>query len=253
MMRLQNDPLDHGAQLVPLLRDVTVAVEAAERARQTLLAWNFVLDKESVAAGIYEAWHRRLADNVSRELVFPAAAQPFLGPPRVWNSSLARGARRPLRQPSGAGRDTVLARVSPKRSPRSRRSLAPTNALDLRTEPVSLRADHTSAERGVSPEMRRRLDVGPSRGRRRHTVSATGTGGNQTAGASFASSSTFDWDDRGTNTPGQSGDPDSPHYRDLFELWARGKYFPIFYTRTKVESVVDERLTLQPAAAGRQP
>ena len=46
------------------------------------------------------------------------------------------------------------------------------------------------------------------------------------------------------NNPGPSGDPASPHYRDLFELWARGKYFPIFFTRTKVESVVDERLML---------
>ena len=49
---------------------------------------------------------------------------------------------------------------------------------------------------------------------------------------------TEDWDNSvGLNTPGQSGDPDSPHYRDLFELWARGQYFPMAYSRAKVDSV----------------
>ncbi|HMF97946.1 MAG TPA: penicillin acylase family protein, partial [Vicinamibacterales bacterium] len=54
----------------------------------------------------------------------------------------------------------------------------------------------------------------------------------------------------GLNNPGQSGDPANPHYRDLFELWSRGKYFPIFYTREKVESVTEERTALTPARAG---
>ncbi|MES2253846.1 MAG: penicillin acylase family protein [Pseudomonadota bacterium] len=43
---------------------------------------------------------------------------------------------------------------------------------------------------------------------------------------------TDNWDNSvGLNNPGQSGDIDSPHYRDLYELWSRGKYFPIFYSR----------------------
>ncbi|MGE3843900.1 MAG: penicillin acylase family protein, partial [Vicinamibacterales bacterium] len=41
------------------------------------------------------------------------------------------------------------------------------------------------------------------------------------------------------------GNPDSSHYRDLFELWASGRYFPLLYTRAKVESVAAERVTLQ--------
>ena len=38
-------------------------------------------------------------------------------------------------------------------------------------------------------------------------------------------------------------------YRDLFELWSRGKYFPIFYSRPKVESVIEKTLMMQPTAA----
>ena len=55
------------------------------------------------------------------------------------------------------------------------------------------------------------------------------------------------------NTPGQSGDPASPHYRDLFEIWSRGKYFPIFYSRAKVESVTEGQLLLKPSAMSHQP
>ena len=58
---------------------------------------------------------------------------------------------------------------------------------------------------------------------------------------------TEDWDNSvGLNTPGQSGDPDSPHYRDLFALWARGQYFPIAFSRAKVESVRESTTRLTP-------
>ena len=38
----------------------------------------------------------------------------------------------------------------------------------------------------------------------------------------------------------------NPHYRDLFELWVRNQYFPLAYTRAKVESVTEHRLLLNP-------
>ena len=45
------------------------------------------------------------------------------------------------------------------------------------------------------------------------------------------------WDNsRAVNHPGQSGDPDSPHYRDLAPLWRDGRYFPLLYTRKAVEA-----------------
>tara|TARA_Y100000294_G_scaffold116759_1_gene108360 strand:- start:3368 stop:3619 length:252 start_codon:yes stop_codon:yes gene_type:complete len=72
-------------------------------------------------------------------------------------------------------------------------------------------------------------------------VNNTGNGDNQTSGVSFRIiADTENWDHSvGTNAPGQSGNPDSPHYRDLFALWAEGKYFPVFYSRAKVESVAE--------------
>ena len=59
-----------------------------------------------------------------------------------------------------------------------------------------------------------------------------------------------EWDNSvGLNNPGQSGDVNDPHYRDLYELWARGKYFPIFYSRSKVESVAEKTFELRPSSA----
>jgi penicillin amidase len=109
---------------------------------------------------------------------------------------------------------------------------------------------HPLAE-AVSAELRAKLNVGPlPRGGDSFTVTATGGGDNQTAGGSFKIiADTDDWDNSvGINNPGQSGDPENPHYRDLFELWACGKYFPILFSRAKVESVAESRIILRGTA-----
>ncbi|WP_447778115.1 penicillin acylase family protein [Variovorax boronicumulans] len=55
------------------------------------------------------------------------------------------------------------------------------------------------------------------------------------------------WDaSRVVNTPGQSGNPASPHYRDLAPLWAKGEYFPLVYSRKAVERESKEKLELIP-------
>jgi penicillin G amidase len=101
----------------------------------------------------------------------------------------------------------------------------------------------------VSAATRAQLDVGPlPRGGYAVTVNATGNGDNQTSGASFRIIVDLaDWDLAvGTSTPGQSGDPASAHYRDLFEPWATDRYFPVLFTRARVEGVTESRLRLEP-------
>lgn len=56
-----------------------------------------------------------------------------------------------------------------------------------------------------------------------------------------------DWDKGlATSTPGQSGQPGSPHYADLLPLWAEGEYFPLAYSRKKVDEVTLHKLVLTP-------
>jgi penicillin amidase len=57
-----------------------------------------------------------------------------------------------------------------------------------------------------------------------------------------------DWDRSvATSVPGQSGQPGSPHYGDLLPLWAEGRYFPLLFSREKIEAASKERLVLEPA------
>jgi len=57
-----------------------------------------------------------------------------------------------------------------------------------------------------------------------------------------------DWDASvAMNSPGQSGRPSSPHYDDLFPLWAADRQFPLLYSREAVEEHATERYTLDPA------
>jgi len=58
------------------------------------------------------------------------------------------------------------------------------------------------------------------------------------------------WDNsKVINTPGQSGAPDSPHFRNLFPLWAKGEYVPLSYSRQAVEAATETVLKLTPAPA----
>jgi len=75
---------------------------------------------------------------------------------------------------------------------------------------------------------------------------AGGVGGG--SGASFRQILDLsDWDKSVmTNAPGESGDPESKHYRDLLDDWAAGRYHPMPYSRKAVEAATEERIVLEP-------
>ncbi len=56
-----------------------------------------------------------------------------------------------------------------------------------------------------------------------------------------------DWDASvGTHAVGQSGNPASPHWNDLFELWSTGAYHPLPFSRPAVEDAAEGTLRLEP-------
>ncbi|HLH40985.1 MAG TPA: penicillin acylase family protein [Bryobacteraceae bacterium] len=252
MVQLQNNNLSIPARsLVPLLADLDVSNAAAQKAAERLLHWNFSLDRDSVAAGIYEMFQRRLMANV-REVVVPKEARAFIGMPPM--SRIVSW----MQAPDGrfgsdpiAGRNALLVRSLEEAVAELSRRLGP----DM--EKWKLGAYHyarilSPMSDAVRPDLRDKFDVGHfPRGGDSYTITATGGGDNQTSGGSFKIvADTENWDNSvGLNNPGQSGDPDDSHYRDLYELWARGKYFPIFYSRAKVDSVAEKVFTLKPANA----
>ena len=249
MMKLQNDYTSLPARaLIPLLAGLKGGSEAVERARVALLAWDHVLDRESVAAGIYEAWYRRLAENTPA-VVVPASARAMArGIPakRIIDWLIAPGGE--FGAVPTAGRDSLLLGSLDE----AVRELTRRYGADMAAwkwgsyHQVQLLHPMSAA---LSDQLRRKFEVGPwPRGGDGNTPGATGGGENQTAGASFRMIvEAGDWDGAvGTNTPGQSGDVESAHYRDLFELWKDDRYFPVKYSRQAVEGVTRERVVLVP-------
>lgn len=56
-----------------------------------------------------------------------------------------------------------------------------------------------------------------------------------------------DWDNSVCiNAPGQSGDPRSPHYGDLAEIWSKGGYVPLVYSEARIAREIVRRITLLP-------
>ena len=103
----------------------------------------------------------------------------------------------------------------------------------------------------LDEEARGRLDVGPaSRGGSGDTVgnAAYRADFRQTGGSSFRIVVDVGaWDGSlFMNSTGQSGDPRSPHYSDLFEAWVEGGVFPLLYGREKVEAATEKRIVLEP-------
>ena len=255
--RLQNDDLSLPARaLVPLTRDLQLS-EAAAKARDTLTAWDFVLDRDSVAAGVYAMFQRRLLANVRDRLV-PQAAR---GPGGAGSLSMKRVIDW-LYAPDGrfgnnptAARDALVGRSVEEAVAELVKRFGPDMPAwkygQARYHHALIRHPLSTA---VNAGTRARLDAGPvPRGGDGSTVTATGNGDNQTSGGSFKLiADTEDWDNSiGINTPGQSGDPASPHYRDLFDLWAKGGYFPVAYSRGKVQSVTESVIRLTPGLSAR--
>jgi penicillin amidase len=269
MVELQNSVFSIAArELVPLLRDIDSPNQVTDQARMRLLDWDFNLDKNSVPAGIYEMWQRQIQADV-RALFVPKEAQEFIGIPPL--SKIIHW----MEVPDGrfgpdpiAGRDAFLL----KSLDETVASLTPRLGADM--EKWKLGAYHHALiyhalSDAMKPEERTKFNVGDlSRGGDVYTVNATpalspgmspqivammshgGDAHNQLSGGSFKIIvDTEDWDNSlGLNTPGQSGDVNDPHYRDLYPLWASGRYFPIFYSRRKIESVVEKRFDLQPVS-----
>ncbi len=258
MARLQNDDLSIPARaLVPLTRDLEVT-PAAAKARDLLMSWDFVMDKDSTAAGVYAMYQRRLLANVRDRLV-PAEARDAVSPglismKRVIDWMYAPDGR--LGQDPTAARDELVSRSLEEAVQELTQRCGPDMAAWRYGQE---RYHHALIRHPMDPAVndatRARLNVGPApRGGDGSTVSATGNGDNQTSGGSFKLiADTEDWDNSiGLNTPGQSGDPDNPHYRDLFDMWSKGRYFPVAYTRGKVESVTESVTRLTPEATPTQ-
>ncbi|GAB3270708.1 penicillin acylase family protein [Larkinella harenae] len=235
-------------RLVPLLKSLPTADEPVEWARQQLLNWDYRLDPESIQAAVYVAWETNLRAAVYEQVV-PENARKYLSSlttERVieWLQPHTPG---PLK---GIDRAELMLDCLEKAVADLTDRLGfdrthwwygqPANKHIALRHPLSNLMDpQQAAQYGIEPV---------ARGGYGETVNNTGNSLTQEHGASFRILvDTQDWDKTlGINSPGQSGDPASPHYRDLFPIWAKNEYFPVYFTKEKIKTVTEKRTVLEP-------
>jgi penicillin G amidase len=250
-MALQTDYLSIPARnLVPLLRNLVSTDTSAEWARKALLQWDYQLEKNSIAATLYDAWERQMKAQFE-QMLMPEKARSLitLQPYRMVEFLLLPDGKFGANPTLERNNFMLKALSAAMRSLETRFLGMPRSQWQYGQalyKHVLIRHPLSNA---VNPELRQKLDHGPlPRGGSGMTVGATGGTYNQLSGASFRFMvDTGNWDYcLGTNTPGQSGNPEHPHYRNLFEMWANDQYFPLFYSRKKIESVKYATMSLKP-------
>ncbi len=236
--------LQHDEYSIPAARLVPALVAAAGRRGlsgrpevRTLAAWDYVMAQHAQAPLLYAAWLRALPARVFR----PRAGQGWAVLDSEWDLPTLVHL---VTQPDGEVGDSVLLGALDDAVADLTRRLGPDRggwtwgALHRAAfrHPLAAAYDLPTVPRGGDG----------------NTVNATG-GGNyrQTSGASFREVLDLaDWDNSvATSAPGQSGQPGSPHYGDLVPLWANGEYFPLVYSRARVEQETAHRLVLTPPPA----
>ena len=211
-------------------------------ARQLVLAWDREMQAQSAGAAIFAAFHIRLAaDYVAH--VLPRGAEQDPGLVRSASAQvLVDGLQRP-----GPVRDLLVAGAFRAAVLDLRDRLGP-HPVDWKWG--TLHQARFAHRLGVGKAGQALFDLGPlPRPGYGYTVNMTGGGDfAQNDGATFREVLDLaDWDSSvATSAPGQSGQPASPHYADLLPYWAEGRYFPLAFSRPKVDEVAVRRLVLVP-------
>lgn len=266
MVALQTDTVSIPARRIIARLKAARPTAQTRRARALLENWDGDLRADSAAAALFEVWYRR---HLRPALL--GAALDRLVPPSEHARALAA-----LLPPEELLADARVD-LDLLEHPGNRLGDHPDETIDelLTSTLAAAEADcaallgddnpdtwqwgklHTAAP--VHPLAARLKEI-PEHRRRLNPLPRGGSGetvGNTAYLPTFVQSSgaTFrividigQWDESvAMNAPGQSGDPRSPHYDDLFASWAANEAFPLCYTRAAVLGAAEDRIVLLPA------
>jgi penicillin amidase len=249
-MALQTDYTSLPArELVPLLMPLQFSNNLVDKAKSMLKDWNFELDKSSIPAAIYVIWERTIIAQARNQFV-PKEISSYIS---IQTSTIIDWMKHPEKmfvENGNTKRDVFLQQCFEKAIEQLKNKLGE----DMQHwQYGQAKYKHISIKHPLSDwvddNMKNKIDFGPlPRSGYGLTPGANGTADNQTAGASFRIVVDLaDWDKAVmTNTPGQSGNPDSPFYRNLFENWANDQYFPALYSKEKILNNAAEKFQLNP-------
>ena len=245
---LQVDVTSLPAQtLIPLLKPLSFT-PFEEALKNKLLGWDFRLEPNSIPAAIYVAWEKELIA-LAQEQFIPDEVKPYLSSLQLkrvldWIETLEGPFTEPKKREAFLV-TTFQAAIADLKSrlgedPNQWQYGQAANKHTSLTHALGAVANAAAAEQ---------LNLAPlPRGGNGYTPGSTGGNYRQSSGASFRMIvSTGDWDTAvGTNAPGQSGDPESPFYDNLYKDWAEDVYFPVYFSKQKIQSVTYKKTLLTP-------
>lgn len=251
MKNLQVDVMSLPAKiLIPFLKKISFSGKKNE-IKNKLFNWDFKLTPNSVAASIYVSWENEIK-KLAFEMFVPEAGKEFIT--SIQLKRIIDWIQNPTKDVFGKnpinGRNEFLSKSF-------------VNGISILETRLGLNIEkwhygqekfkHTKINHPlgniVNKKIADKLNLGPlPRGGNAYTTGSTGSNLKQSSGASFRMIvNTGNWDDAiATNSPGQSGDPESPFYKNLFLDWANDKYFPIYYSKKKIKSVTYKQTFLTP-------
>ena len=248
MKTLQTDYVALPARrLLPYLENLSLKGREKE-AYAYFDGWDFTLNPSSVPAAIYVAWENAIKDRAHRDFV-PDEAKAYIQGLQLerilqWvddpEEMFGGGARRDqfLKQAFADAVSELTARLG--------EDMEKWKYGQDAMKHIEIKHPLSTA---VSDSLRQHLDLRSlPRGGNGYTPGSTGNNYNQSSGASFrVIIPVGDWDNAlGSNSPGQSGDPESPYYKNLYEMWAQDRYFPLLYSRDSIVKYADSRTVLKP-------
>jgi penicillin amidase len=240
---LQHDDLSVLARrIVPsLVAAANRMGKADSRAVRMLASWDYRMSRDAAAPLLFEAWAPVMARRANAARLSPKAAA-VLGN-RADYEQLEAFLSAPAGAVSARLRDSLMLDALAEASADiGRRFGTDTTAWRWGTVHVA----------ELRHPLARSFDLPPvSRAGDANTVFATG-GANyrQSSGASYRQVidlGNFD-NSVAINVPGQSAQPGSEYYDNLLPLWGNDQYFPLVYSRARVEQETKHLLRLAPAS-----
>jgi penicillin G amidase len=252
-MALQNDDYSVNARrLVALLASLSSPDPAVANALELLRRWDLRTTAESPAAALFEVWMTKHLGRATVARAVPEAARAIVGNgdvPAV--VEVLENLDPSLGPDPRAARDAILLESLAAAVAELRQLLGP-EVADWSWG----RLHHAQFEHALvplaDPAVRAQLIVGRlAMGGSAYSPRAAAYRTSDfriTSGASFRMVLDVGaWDNSAViNAPGQSGDPFSPHYRDLAPAWAAGDYVPLLYSREAVERAARKVVRLVP-------
>ena len=252
-MHLQNDQVSIPARrLVELLKPLSSDDPKSKAALGVLATWNASVDADAPAAALHEVWFSRHLGRAFKAAVLSQSAADAMDAPDTAvmlhalehpETCFAGNAAEKRNQLLLASLRSAYEEMEKLQGPDARQWNWGKLQYNLSEHPFAAIVDDTT---------RSRINVGPiEKNGSAFVPSASGyrvSDFRQLAGPSVrVVIDVGNWDNsRAVNHPGQSGDPDSPHYRDLAPMWRSGQYFPLLYSRKAVENATEKRIKLVP-------